>query len=61
VRLGPDEYEATRLPNGQIQVTTKKVYYPGPVPVEVSFNNYQFSKQLVAHSKDSRSTFWYHV
>lgn len=61
VRLGPDEYTPTRLDNGQLQIVTNAVGYPGPVPVEVAFNGQQFSKQKVAHSKDSKSTFWYHV
>lgn len=61
IRLGPEEYEPTKLATGQLQITTNRVYYPGPVTVEVSFNNQQFTKQRVAHSKDPKSTFWYHV
>jgi hypothetical protein len=61
VRLGPDEYEGVMNEHGQIKITTHRVFYPGPVNVEVSLNNYQFTRQRVAHSMDPKSTFWYHV
>jgi hypothetical protein len=61
IRLGPDEYTPIKRDDGRLEVTTHSVFYPGPVPVEVSFNNQQFSKMKVAHSKDAKSTFWYYV
>ena len=39
VRLGPDEYIPKKLDNGLLEITTHPVGYPGPVTVEVSFNN----------------------
>ena len=61
IRLGPDEYIPKKLDNGLLEITTHPVGYPGPVTVEVSYNNQQFSKKPVAHQKDPKSTYWYHT
>jgi len=61
VRLGPEEYIPSLNENGDFVIVTHKVNYPGPVSVQVAFNGQQYSKQAVAHSKDPKSTFWYHV
>ena len=39
IRLGPDEYTPTIMDNGLLSISTHPVNLPGPVSVEVSYNN----------------------